>query len=140
MHIYAPCRPAVQEDDTEIYASCRPVVQEDDTQIYTSCRPLVQEGNTQILYNACTTASYATLYFVECRGDKIPIGVYIIISPGHLRQQPGGPGARLQDVATLSSLSGEESTCSYILEFLTCRAPCCRPAGSRTRSLLSTAQ
>ena len=63
----------------EIYASCRPVVQEDDTQIYTSCRPVVQEGDTQILYNACTPASYATLYFVECRGDKIPIGVYSIL-------------------------------------------------------------
>ena len=63
----------------EIYASCRLVVQEDDTQIYSSCRPVVQEGDTQIQYNACTPASYATLYFVECRGDKIPIGVYIYI-------------------------------------------------------------
>ena len=76
MKIYTSCRPAVQEDDMEIYASCRLVVQEDDTQIYSSCRPVVQEGDTQILYNACTPASYATLYFVECRGDKIPIGVY----------------------------------------------------------------
>ena len=91
MKIYTSCRPAVQEDDTEIYTSCRsvvqeedthiyapcrPVVQEDDTQIYTSCRPVVQEGDTQILCNACTPASYAPLYFVECRSDKIPIGVY----------------------------------------------------------------
>ena len=65
----------------EIYASCRLVVQEDDTQIYSSCRPVVQEGDTQIQYNACTPALYATLYFVECRGDKIPIGVYIYIYP-----------------------------------------------------------
>ena len=79
MKIYTSCRPAVQEDDTEIYASCRPVVQEDDTQIYTSCRPVVQEGDMQILYNACTPASYATLYFVECRGDKIPIGEYMLL-------------------------------------------------------------
>ena len=79
MKIYTSCRRAVQEEDTEIYASCRPVVQEDDTQIYTSCKLVVKEGDTQILYNACAPASYATLYFVECRGDKIPIGVYIYI-------------------------------------------------------------
>ena len=83
-HIYTPCRPAAQEDDTKIYASCRPVVQEDDTQVYTSCRPVVREGDTQILYNAYTPASYATLYFVECRGDKIPIGVYINIVTSHV--------------------------------------------------------
>ena len=79
MKIYTSCRPAVQEEDTEIYASCRPVVQEDDTKIYTSCKPEVKEGATQILYNACAPASYATLYFVECRGDKIPIGVYRVV-------------------------------------------------------------
>ena len=75
-NIYRPCRPAVQEDNTEIYASCRPVVHEDDTQIYTLCWPVVKEGDTQILYNPCAPSSYANLYFVECRGGKIPIGVY----------------------------------------------------------------
>ena len=78
-YYHASCRPEVQEDDTEIYASCRPVVQEDDTQLYTSCRPEVKEGDTQILYNACAPASYASLYFVECRGDKISISVYSTI-------------------------------------------------------------
>ena len=42
--------------------------------------PVVMVGDTQILFNTCTPASYATLYFVECRGDKIPIGVYNLIS------------------------------------------------------------
>ena len=77
MKIYTSCRLAVQEDDMEIYTSCRSVVQEDDMEIYASCRLVVKEGDTQILYNACAPASYVTLYFVECRGDKIPIGVYI---------------------------------------------------------------
>ena len=38
---------------------------------------VAQEGDTQILYHACGPARYATLYFVELRSDKIPIGVYI---------------------------------------------------------------
>ena len=79
MGIYTSCRPVVQENDTKIYASCRPAVQKDYTQIYASCRLVVQEGDTQVLYNACRPALYANLYFVECIGDKIPIGVYILI-------------------------------------------------------------